>query len=175
MNIVLVPKCGLGKVLCISVQSVVQAILVPGDPFLESPGNVSGQESCFMLAIFPFKIEFSCILRMIQWSYQWTKQNCLPTCIFLFLPSSFGIEKIDTFIRSLSFIENLPRLQTLYHFQTKTAQKPYPMGRHAHTYGLYKVVPRILCFSDEDVSTYLPTEVDFSRSCYRSIWAAPFL
>ena len=69
MNIVLVRKCGLRKVLCISVHSVVKAILVPGDRFLESPGNFSGQESCFMLAILPFKIEFSCILKMIQWSY----------------------------------------------------------------------------------------------------------
>ena len=88
-------SAALGKFqVCISVHSVVQAILVTEEPFLELPGNVSGQESCFMLAIFPFKIEFSCILKMIQWSYQWTKQNCLPICIFLFLPYSFGIFSI---------------------------------------------------------------------------------
>ena len=41
-----------------------------------------------------------------------------------FLSYSLGIETINTFIHSLSYLEN----HTL--FQTKTAQKPYPMGRH---------------------------------------------
>ena len=54
-------------------------------------------------------------------------------CVFLFLSSSFGIETINTFIHSRSSLENYTRLQTkmgkVYtRFQTKTAQKPDPMG-----------------------------------------------
>ena len=37
---------------------------------------------------------------------------------------SFGIETITTFIHSRGSLENHTR------FQTKTAQKPYPMGQH---------------------------------------------
>ena len=43
---------------------------------------------------------------------------------YFFLSYSIGIETINTFIRSRSFLENHTR------FQTKTAQKPYPLGRH---------------------------------------------
>ena len=55
--------------------------------------------------------------------------------IFLFLSYSFGIETINTFIHSRSSLENHTRFQTkmgkVYtRFQTKTAQKPYPMGQH---------------------------------------------
>ena len=55
--------------------------------------------------------------------------------IFRFLSYSFGIETINTFIHSRSSPENQTRFQTkmgkVYtRFQTKTAQKPYPMGRH---------------------------------------------
>ena len=55
--------------------------------------------------------------------------------IFLFLSYSFGIETIDTFIHSRSFQENPTRFQTkmdnvYIRFQTKTAQKLYPLGRH---------------------------------------------
>ena len=55
--------------------------------------------------------------------------------IFLFLSYSFGIETINRFIHSGSSLENNTRFQTkmdkVYtHFQTKTARKPYPMGRH---------------------------------------------
>ena len=58
--------------------------------------------------------------------------------IFLFLSYSFGIETINTFIHSRSSLENHTRFQTkmgkVYtHFQAKTAQKPYPMGRHIPT------------------------------------------
>ena len=52
---------------------------------------------------------------------------------FSFFPYSFGIETINTFIHSRSSLENHTRFQTkmgkVYtRFQTKTAQKPYPMG-----------------------------------------------
>ena len=36
------------------------------DPFLESPGNFSGPESCFMFAVFVFKIKVLFILKMIK-------------------------------------------------------------------------------------------------------------
>ena len=47
----------------------------------------------------------------------------------------FGIETTNKFIHSRSFQENHTRFQTkmgkVYNrFQTKTAQKPYPLGRH---------------------------------------------
>ena len=55
--------------------------------------------------------------------------------IFPFLSYSLGIETIDTFIDSRSSLENHARFQSkmgkvYIHFQTKTAQKPYPMGQH---------------------------------------------
>ena len=61
--------------------------------------------------------------------------NAFRIRIFLFLSSSFEIEKINTFIRSRSSLENYTRFQTkmgkVYtRFQTKTAQKPDPMGRY---------------------------------------------
>ena len=49
--------------------------------------------------------------------------------------SSFGIETINTLIHSRSSLENHTRFLTkmgkVYtRFQTKTAQKPYSLGRH---------------------------------------------
>ena len=54
--------------------------------------------------------------------------------IFLFLSCSFGIEKINKFTHSRSFLEKHTRFQTkmgkVYtRFHTKT-QKPYPFGQH---------------------------------------------
>ena len=53
----------------------------------------------------------------------------------LFLSYSFGIKRINTFIHSRSSLENHTRFRTKMGkastlFQTKTAQKPYPLGRH---------------------------------------------
>ena len=61
--------------------------------------------------------------------------NALRIRIFLFVSYAFGIEMINTFIHSRSSLNNHTRFQTkigkVYtRFQTKTAQKPYPMGRH---------------------------------------------
>ena len=56
--------------------------------------------------------------------------------ILLFLYYSFGVEKTNTFIRSRSSLVNHTRFKTIMvkiytaRFQTKTAQKPYPLGRH---------------------------------------------
>ena len=47
----------------------------PRDPFHESPDKFSGPKSCFMFAVFTFKIKVSKILKMIRWKYQLTKQN----------------------------------------------------------------------------------------------------
>ena len=35
-------------------------------PFLESPDNISGPESCFMFTVFLLEIKVSIILKMIQ-------------------------------------------------------------------------------------------------------------
>ena len=61
--------------------------------------------------------------------------NAFRIRIFLFPSHSFGIETITTFIRSRSSLENHTRFQTkmgeVYTcFQTKKAQKPYPLERH---------------------------------------------
>ena len=53
----------------------------------------------------------------------------------LFLSYSFKIEKANTFIRSRHSLENHFQFQTIMvkiytPFQTKTAQKPYPLGLH---------------------------------------------
>ena len=59
------------------------------------------------------------------------------------------------FILSRSFLEKPTRFQTkmgkVYtRCQTKTAQKPYPMGRHIYLYGVYKgVSPRALKLGSE--------------------------
>ena len=55
--------------------------------------------------------------------------------IFFFLSYSFGIQTIKTFVHSRSSLKNHTRFQSKMgkdytRFQTKTAQKPYPMGRH---------------------------------------------
>ena len=57
----------------------------------------------------------------------------------LFLSDSFGIETIDKYVHTLpgSFLENHTRFQTkmgelFTRFQTKTAQKPYPLGGGGH-------------------------------------------
>ena len=42
--------------------------------FLETPGNVLGLKSCFIFAMFVFKIKVSLILKMRQRNYQLMKQ-----------------------------------------------------------------------------------------------------
>ena len=61
--------------------------------------------------------------------------------ILLFRSNSFGIETINTFIRSRSSLENHTRFQTrmgeVYtHFQTRKGSKGIPFGE-AHTYMAY--------------------------------------
>ena len=68
------------------------------------------------------------------------QQRCLKTHFneyFTSLSYSFVTETINPFIRSRSFLENHTRFQTkmgkVYaRFQTKKAQKLYPLGRHIH-------------------------------------------
>ena len=69
--------------------------------------------------------------------------NAFLIPIFLVLSCSFGIKRINTLISSRSYPENHTRFQAkmgiVYtRFQTKTAQKPYPMGRQI---SLYEGVP----------------------------------
>ena len=65
---------------------------------------------------------------------------------FSFSYYSFGVEKTNTFIRSRGSLENHTRFKTIMvriytRFQTKTTQKPYPLGRHISTvYSLYRGV-----------------------------------
>ena len=57
--------------------------------------------------------------------------------IFLFLSFSFRIEKINTFIRSRSSLENHTRFQTrAYPFSVENGAKTLPDGA-AHTYIAY--------------------------------------
>ena len=68
------------------------------------------------------------------------QQRCLKTHLneyFSSLSYSLGIETINTFIRARSVLENHTRFQTKMEkvyarFQTKKAQKLYPLGRHIH-------------------------------------------
>ena len=57
-------------------------------------GNFSGPESCFVCAVFTFKVKLS----MIQWNYQLTKRlvsdcDCAPIQQVLILKFAFGPEK----------------------------------------------------------------------------------
>ena len=66
---------------------------------------------------------------------QTNSSNPFRIRIFLFFSYSFGIETINTFIHSCSSPENYTLFQTkmdkVYtRFQSKTAQNPYPKGRH---------------------------------------------
>ena len=66
---------------------------------------------------------------------QKNSSNEFRILIFLFRSYSFGIKMITTFICSRSSLENHTRCQTkmckVYtRFQTKKAQKPYPLGWH---------------------------------------------
>ena len=64
------------------------------------------------------------------------QKRFLQLCVEFAYFSFFLIHKTtNTFIHSLSFLENHSRFQTevgkVYtHFQTETAQKPYPLQRH---------------------------------------------
>ena len=65
--------------------------------------------------------------------------------VFCFRSYSFGIELINTFIRSRGFLENHTRFQTkmgkVYtRFQTKRPKNPTLWGG-THLYGLYKGQP----------------------------------
>lgn len=51
-------------------------------PFLESPGDFSRSESCFVFVVFGFNIKFWIILKIIQWNSPLTKQNWFPNCQF---------------------------------------------------------------------------------------------
>ena len=104
--------------------------------------------------------------------------NAFLIRIFLFLSCSFGIKRINTLISSRSSLENHTRFQTkmgiVYtRFQTKTAQKTYPMGRQI---SLYEWVPPPPPEGDYQSTSYIieslgrkvMTQVKFRRICMES-------
>ena len=107
------------------------------------------------------------------------KQNSFSNAflirIFPFLSCSFGIKTINMLISSRSSPENHIRFQTkmgkVYtRFQTKTAQKPYPMGRQI---SLYKGVPpppgyQSTSYIIEPLGLNVMTQVKFRRICMES-------
>ena len=83
--------------------------------------------------IWPLGMNYVIIIRLE--CKQNNSSNPFLIRIFLFLSFSFAIETRNTFVHSCSSLENHTRFQTkmgkVYtRFQTKIAQKPYPMGRH---------------------------------------------
>ena len=83
--------------------------------------------------IWPLGMNYVIIIRLE--CKQNNSSNQFRIRIFLFLSFSFAIETRNTFVHSCSSLENHTRFQTkmgkVYtRFQTKIAQKPYPMGRH---------------------------------------------
>ena len=68
------------------------------------------------------------------WAQTKNSSNTFRIRIFYFPSYSFRIETINTFMHSCSSLENHTRFQTkmskIYiRFQTRKAQKPYPLGR----------------------------------------------
>ena len=78
--------------------------------FLESPGNFSGPESCFVFAVFAFKFKLSKILKLIQWNYQLNNneakltglraRNCATIQKVWILKFAFGTEKFPGLSRN---------------------------------------------------------------------------
>ena len=73
---------------------------LPGSwvPFHERPGNSSGPESCFMFAVFAFKIKVSSFI--VLWGYQLTKPSWLVCELELCYYSTYFDFKI--YLRALN-------------------------------------------------------------------------
>ena len=105
--------------------------------------------------------------------------------IFLSLSYSFWIETVNTFIHSRSSLENHTRFETKMgkapdtRFQTKTAQKPYLMGRHIPIWRIRGSSPRDVkehnfnFIVNNDCS--IRTQVLFNYSNFSSLTCKPFL
>ena len=65
--------------------------------------------------------------------------------IFLFLPYSFGVETINTFIHSVVPLKTIPdfrpNAQRVYSFSDQNGAKTIPDEGGTHLYGLYKGEP----------------------------------
>ena len=99
----------------------------PGYP---NSDPISDQKMSFFTLVFRPGLQEIMSLRL-DWN---TNKSDFLIRPFLFLSYSFGIERINTFIHSRSSLENHTRFRTKMGqastlFQTKTAQKPYPLGR----------------------------------------------
>ena len=123
-------SAALGKFYVLAFKVSYRLFWYPGTRFSKVPVTFRARKAVLCWPYFHSRWNFH-----VFWEWYNEVINERNKIVFQFAYFSFflihlELKKIDTFIRSLSFIENLPRLQTLYHFQTKTAQKPYPMGRH---------------------------------------------
>ena len=103
--------------------------------------------------------------------------NAFLIPIFLVLSCSFGIKRINTLLSSRSSLENHTRFQAkmdkVYtRFQTKTAQKPYPMGRQISLYEGVPPPPRggyqSTSYIIESLGLKVMTQVKFRRICMES-------
>ena len=88
------------------------------------------------------------MLSLLRLKRKQKKLNPSRIRIIIFLSFSSGIETTKTFIHSRSSFENHTRFRTKMgkvctRFQTKKAQKPYPLGRHIPTI-LDKTVEKIV-------------------------------
>ena len=126
-------------------------------PASKNPDPISDQKMSFYGPVFrpdlqnPYLFSDLALRQKLRHHYldsvrkQKNSSNAFRIRVFLLLSYSFGIETINTFIHSRSTLENHTRFhakkgKVYTRFQTKTAQKPYPMGG-TYLYGLYKGVP----------------------------------
>ena len=91
--------------------------------FLESSYNFLGPKSCFMCAVFAFKIKVSIILKMIQWKYQLKKQNW-PVCELgtLLLFNWFWLENFPSDPKSYQAFRETGPWPILYDWFTYTVR-----------------------------------------------------
>ena len=94
-----------GSVIVKKYEFYINSTVLSGGLFLERPGDFSGPESCFVLAMFTFKIKVSIILKMIHGNYQLTQEkltglwarNCGTVQKVLILKFPFGPRHFQSF------------------------------------------------------------------------------
>ena len=102
--------------------------------FFESSGNFSDPESRFTFAVFTFKIDVLIVFKIIQWSYQLTKQNWIVAHKLSNFPSS-----TDILIVSFSKVFIIyPWLKGRGAFSTDPLSISLKLPPRASPYPLYK-------------------------------------
>ena len=120
----------------------------PGFP---NPDPISDQKMSFSTPIFRPDLQAEIMSSLLRLDRKQKNSSTLFRIRIVFLLSySFGIETINTFIHSRCSLENHTQFQTktgkVYtRFQTKTAQKPYPMGRDIPIQLIYGSTPPEQC------------------------------